>query len=165
MIDQIQEAFPNIEEECLTIINDKHVFIFEDDKAVFVTAKEKRHLHIENKTNDSFYFIQNDDCVMKYEKGGQCDYIILNNENIYFTEIKVAKKNFANHRKDAYSQIKNTFTFYNKKIKFNTDQNLYAFICFPSPRRTINVSALTKRKEFKENYGLNLIEGNYISFE
>src|SRR6187431_1990680 len=164
MINQLREAFPQIEVDCLTTIADKHTFVFEAEKAVFVSDQDKRHLHIENKTNTEFYFIQNDDCVMKTEKGGQCDYVICNNQSVYFTEIKVAKANLANHRKDAYSQLENTFKYYSSLIDFSTVENLNALVCFPSPRRIVKASASTKRKDFKVKYGLNLQEGNYIAF-
>lgn len=84
MINKLREAFPQIETDCLITIIDKHTFVFEEEKAVFVSHKDKHHLHIENKTNTEFYFIQNDDCVMKTEKGGQCDYVICNNQSIFF---------------------------------------------------------------------------------
>lgn len=165
MIIQLREAFPQIETNCLTAITDKHTFVFEAEKGKFVSSKDKYHLHIENKTNTEIYFIQNDDCVMKTVKGGQCDYVICNNQNICFTEIKVAKGNKANHRKDAYDQIENTFKHYFNLIDFSTIENLSALVCFPSPRRIVKASASTKRKEFKVNYRLNLQEGNYISFD
>lgn len=165
MINQLREAFPQIEVDCLTTIKDKHTFVFEAEKAVFVSSRDKHHLHIENKTNTEFYFIQNDDCVMKTVKGGQCDYVICNNQSIYFTEIKVATGNKANHRKDAYDQLENTFKHYSNLIDFSAIENLNALVCFPSPRRIVKASASTKRKEFKVNYRLNLQEGNYISFD
>lgn len=68
MIHQLREAFPEIEVNCLTTITNKHTFVFENQilkKGVFVNDTEKYHLHIENKTNSYFYFVQNDDCVMK----------------------------------------------------------------------------------------------------
>jgi hypothetical protein len=165
MINQLREAFPQIEIDCLTTITDKHTFVFEAEKAVFVSDREKHHLHIENKTNAEYYFIQNDDCVMKTVKGGQCDYVIFNDKIFYFTEIKVAKGNLANHRKEAYSQLENTFKYYSNLIDFSTIENLNALVCFPSPRRIVKASASTKRKEFKVKYRLNLQEANYISFE
>jgi hypothetical protein len=165
MINQLREAFPQIEVDCLKTITDKHTFVFEDEKAFFVSDRNKYHLHIENKTNNEFYFIQNDDCVMKTVKGGQCDYVICNNQSICFTEIKVAKANLANHRKDAYSQLENTFKHYSNLIDFSAIENLNALVCFPNPRRIVKASASTKRKEFKVKYLLNLKEGNYISFE
>jgi hypothetical protein len=165
MINLLREAFPQIEIDCLTTINDKHTFVFEAEKALFVTDKEKHHLHIENKTNEEFYFIQNDDCIMKKVRGGQCDYVICNNQSIYFTELKVATGNLANHRKDAYSQLENTFKYYSNLIDFSTIENLNALVCFPSTRRIVKASTSTKRKEFKVKYRLNLKEGNYISFD
>lgn len=165
MINQLREAFPNIEVDCLNSISDKHTFIFEAEKGIFVTGKDNYHLHIENKTNTEYYFIQNDDCVMKTVKGGQCDYVICNDQSVHFTEIKVAKGNMANHRKDAYGQLENTFKFYSNLIDFTTIESLNALVCFPSPRRIVKASASTKRKEFKVKYKINLQEGNYILFE
>lgn len=165
MINQLREAFPQIETDCLKTITDKHTFVFEAEKAVFVSDKDKYHLHIENKTNNVVHFIQNDDCVMKMVKGGQCDYVICNNQSIYFTEIKVAGGNFAYHRRDAYTQLENTFKHYSNLIDFSTIENLNALVCFPSHRRIIKASASTKRKEFKVKYRINLQEGNYISFD
>ncbi|KAF2515179.1 hypothetical protein [Flavobacterium foetidum] len=164
MIPRLREAFPEIEENCLKTITDKHTFVFESNPVLFVTVKEPWHLHIENKSNDEFYFVQNDDCVMKKVKGGQCDYVICNNKDVFFTEVKVAKGNQANHRKDAYSQLENTFKHYSSLIDFNP-YSLNAVVCLPSKRRIIKASASTKRKEFKDLYKLNLIESNYISFE
>lgn len=164
MIQHLKEAFPEIEANCLKTITDKHTFVFEAETVLFVSAKEPWHLHIENKSNDEFYFIQNDDCVMKKVKGGQCDYVICNNQDVFFTEIKVAKGNQANHRKDAYSQLENTFKHYSNLIDFDS-YSLNAIVCFPSKRRIVKASTSTKRKEFKNAYKLNLIEGNYIAFE
>ena len=166
MINQIQEVFPNID-SCQSILNGNHTFIFEDNelnKGVFVSDKEKYHLHIENKTKTSFHFIQNDDCVMINVKGGQCDYIIFDSKDFYLIDVKVAKGNFSNHRTDAYSQIQNTYKFYSKKIDF-INTNMFGLVCFPSKRRIIKPSASTKRKEFKTRYKIDLKEGNYILFE
>lgn len=165
MINQLREAFPQIEVACLTKIVKRHTFVFEAKKAVFVSDRDKYHLHIENKTNTEFYFIQNDDCVMNMVKGGQCDYVICNNQNVYFVEIKVAVGNLANHRKDAYTQLENTFKYYAKKVNFTNIIDLNALVCFPNKRRIIKSSESTKRKEFKIKYGINLEVGNYISFE
>jgi hypothetical protein len=166
MINKLRTAFPEIEVDCLKTISDKHVFVFEAETGIFVTAKEKYHLHIENKTNASYYFIQNDNCVMKTVKGGQCDYVICNNNSIYFAEIKVAIGNLANHRKEAYKQLENTFKYYSKLIDLSAIESLNALVCFPRKRRIApKASESTKRKEFKNNYRLNLQEGNYIAFE
>lgn len=169
MIDQIREVFPNITEEvCLNSINNKHTFVFEDidnGKGIFVSDKDLYHLHIENNSNDFFHFLQNDNCVMKRIRGGQCDYVIFNQREIHFTDVKVAKGNFQNHRKDAYSQIENTYKYYSDKIVFSNNILLYGLVCFPSKRRIVQSSKSTKRKEFKINYNIDLKEGNYILFE
>lgn len=169
MINQIQEAFPHIiENVCLNSINDKHTFIFEDkeqNKGIIVSDKDNYHLHIENKTKYYFHFLQNDDCVMKNIKGGQCDYVIFNNQSIYFTEIKIAAGHLANHRKNAYDQIENTFKFYSREINFVNDYIVNALVCFPTKRRIVKPSESTKKKEFKIKYQIHLQIGNYILFD
>lgn len=169
MIALIKDAFPHITENvCLSSINNKHTFVFEDNqlnKGVFVSDNKNYHLHIENNTNDYFYFLQNDDCVMKNVKGGQCDYVVLNSNSIHFIDAKIAKGNFSNHRRDAYNQIENTFKYYSQKIDFLEDYYLYGMVCFPSRRRIIQSSKSTKKKEFKTKYKIDLREGNYILFE
>ena len=117
MIHLIHSAFPEIE-NCLSEITSKHLFVFEDNelkKGVFVSDAQPRHLHIENKTNSNFHFVQNDDCVMNNIKSGQCDYVVFNINNFYFIDVKVAKGGFANHRKKAYNQIENTFKYFHRK--------------------------------------------------
>lgn len=164
MIQNLRKAFPGIEKNCLKIINDKHTFVFEADEVLFVSSKDVWHLHIEDKSKSDFYFIQNDNCIMKTVKGGQCDYVICNNQEVFFTEVKVAKGNQANHRKDAYSQLENTYKHYSNLIDFEA-YSLNAVVCFPTKRRIVKASASTKRKEFKDSYKLNLIESNYILFD
>lgn len=169
MIAQVQAAFPDIVENlCLTSINNKHTFVFEDNKqnkGVIVSDQDNYHLHIENNTNDYFHFLQNDGCVMKNIKGGQCDYVAFNSKDFYFIDAKIAKGNFSNHRKEAYNQIENTYKHYSDKINFPKDYFLTGMVCFPSKRRIVQSSKSTKRKEFKVKYNIDLREGNYILFE
>jgi hypothetical protein len=165
MIKVLISEFHHIIVNCLNTIRDKHTFVYEDkdlNRGRFVTSQEQYHLHIENQANESFYFIQNDGCVMNNVRGGQCDYIILNSISIYFTDVKVAKGNYKNHRSDAYKQIENTYKHLVKRIDFPEHFNLHALVCFPSPRRIVKASASTKRREFKEYYNIDLQEGNYI---
>ncbi|MBC5836401.1 hypothetical protein [Flavobacterium muglaense] len=169
MINQLREAFPQIEINCLTTIIDKHTFVFECPefkKGLFVNATKKYHLHIQNNINSQFYFIQNDDCVMKTVKGGQCDYVILNDFSIYFTEIKATKENLSVRRKKGLQQLENTIKFYLNKIDSINLENKNALICFDNNKRIApQASVSSKRKEFKNKYQINLQEGNYILFE
>lgn len=167
MIAVIQEFFSNVE-KCLSLINDKHSYIFEDNelkKGVFVSKTEPKHLHVENSTNNPIYFLHNDDCVMNNVKGGQCDYVIFNSLDFHFIDIKVAKDGFANHKKKAYKQIENTFKFYENKIDFPNNLALHGLVCFPNKKRIIKPSESTKRKEFKTKYNIDLTIGNFILFE
>lgn len=167
MIHLIQDAFPEIQ-NCLSVFYEKHIYVFEDNelkKGVFVDKKKANHLHIENKTNSNYNFVQNDDCVMHNVKGGQCDYVIFNSKDFHFVDVKVAKDNIANHSKKAYLQIENTFKYYSNKINFPENCLLHGLVCFPSKRRIIKSSESSKRKEFKVKYKIDLKVGNYILFE
>ena len=168
MINQILEAFPQIENNCLTAIMDKHTFVFEDPnlkKGVFVSANEKYHLHIQNNINSQYHFIQNDDCVMKSVKGGQCDYVIFNDYCIYFTEIKATNENLSIRRREGLKQLENTIKFYLKQIESFNLETKNALICFEKSKRIApQASVSSKRKEFKNKYQINLQEGNYIEF-
>ncbi len=167
MINLIQDAFPEIQ-NCLSVFNEKHIYVFENNelkKGIFVANTQPKHLHIENKTNSNFHFIQNDDCVMHNVKGGQCDYVIFNSKDFHFVDVKVAKDNIANHSKKAYLQIENTFKYYSNKIDFPENYLLNGLVCFPSKRRIIKPSQSTKRKEFKVRYKIDLKVGNYILLE
>lgn len=169
MIAVIQEAFPEID-NCLSIVADKHSYIYEDSelkKGLFVSKTDEKHLHIENHSNHPFYFLQNDECVMKTEKGGQCDYVVFNNSKFYFIEVKTASKNILNRKTKvrAYDQIENTYKFYSKKIDFSNELFLIGMICVSNSKRIVQTSKSTKRKEFKIKYKIDLQEGNYILFE
>jgi len=170
MIEKILENFPEIQERgCLSEIIEKHLYIIEDlatKKAKFVSKTAENHLHIENSYGFPYYFIQNDACVMQFEDTKQCDYVIFNNLDFYFCEIKVTKNNKtkSNHKLNAYKQLESTYKFYSDKISFSNIV-LHAIIVFPSKKRIVQASKSTKRKEFKVKYKIDLREGNYIVFD
>ena len=169
MITVIQEAFPEIQERgCVTEINEKHLYIIEDlatKKAKFVSKTAENHLHIENSCSSTYYFIQNDACVMQFEDTKQCDYVIFNNLDFYFCEIKVAIKikTKSNHKLNAYKQLESTYKFYSDKISFSNIV-LHAIIVFPSKKRIVQASSSSKRKAFKVAFNIDLKETNYIHF-
>ena len=75
MIIDFLEVFPS-KDSCINLISEKHIFVYEDStlkKGIFVKANEVHHIHIQNDIDDDCFFVQNDDCVMISEKGGQCD--------------------------------------------------------------------------------------------
>ena len=166
MINKLKNVFPDlVEDGCYKLISEKHTFIFENEKAFFV-KKQPFHLHIENKTNQDIHFLQNDNCIMKNNDGKQCDYVIFNASNIYFTEVKVTKNNLSNHRKEAIKQLENTIKFYSKLYDLKNFEQLKAVICFKNLKRIApQASTSSKQKEVKQKYNVNLEIGNYILFE
>ena len=154
MIDELLSFFGNIIcNGCLISINNKHSFVRDDintKKGVFVEAIDKYHVHLEKTHNKDLIFIQNDDCVMSSEKGGQCDFIIYDDETVFFSEIKATKENLSNRRKEALKQLENTIKFYFKKELFINHEKKNALITFDNNKRIApQASKSTKRKEFK----------------
>ncbi|SIR25126.1 hypothetical protein [Chryseobacterium sp. RU33C] len=167
------ERFFDQKDLCILEILDKHTFIYEDEvskKGVFVQDNEIYHIHIENLKRENFHFIQNDDCVMKSVEGGQCDYVVFNNEHLHFVEVKATNQNLKTHKKKLYRQLENTFKYYKGFMeKFEAK---HALVCFESinPRgyvkRKIPQSSNSEKKVlFKMLYNIELVEGNYIKLE
>ncbi|MCT3833953.1 hypothetical protein HZQ12_10450 [Elizabethkingia anophelis] len=162
-------------EICIFEILKEHTFIYEDEiskKGKFVEANEKYHVHIQKKNTSDIncHFVQNDDCVMINYIGGQCDYVFFNEKDIHFVEVKGTHQNLKVHKKKLYNQLENTFKFYQSFLGLFT--NKFALVCFESvnsrgyiKRRIPQSSKSEKNKLFKRNYGINLLEGNYIKFE
>lgn len=78
MIDSFLTDFPD-KLTCSQEVLDKHIFIYDDPvlkKGTFVNADESFHVHIQNERSGSYYFIQNDECIMLSVKGGQCDFVL-----------------------------------------------------------------------------------------
>lgn len=172
MIGDFLYVFPT-KNLCINEISGKHKFVYEHPtlkKGIFVNGDEIHHVHIENTLNENYLFVQNDDCVMISVKGGQCDYVIFNSEQIHFVEIKATDENLKNHKQKIYKQLENTFKYYKDFLeKF---ENKFALACFES----INKRGYTKRKIpqssksekkllFKMKYNIELLEGNFIKFD
>jgi Holliday junction resolvase-like predicted endonuclease len=175
MIESFLEVFPS-REKCVTEISNKHSFVYEHPdlkKGVFVNDNEIFHVHIENDSFENYHFVQNDDCVMKSVKGGQCDYVVFNKEIIHFIEVKASKgtlKTISSLKKDVYKQLENTFKFYMDFLeKF---ENRFALACFENvnhrgyTKRKIPQSSKSEKKLlFKMKYNIELLEGNFIKFD
>lgn len=172
MINEFDHLFESTE-LCRIEVFNRHTFVYENEiskKGIFVLDSEVYHVHIENLNKKSFHFIQNDDCVMKSIKGGQCDYVIFNNEHIHFIEVKATNQNLKTHKQKLYKQLENTFKYYKEFIeKFETK---YALVCFESinprgyvKRRIPQSSNSEKKILFKMLYNIELVEGNYIKLE
>jgi len=172
MIAEFNNLFP-LKNLCCTEIFDKHKFVYDDEalkKGVFVVAHKLYHIHIENNINESYHFVQNDNCVMLSEKNGQCDFVIFNSNKIHFIEIKATEDNKANHRKKIYKQLESTFKYYKEFLEnFETKEALAVFESVNprgfTKRRIPQSSKSEKKVLFKIKYNIELFEGNYIKFE
>lgn len=172
MIDSFLTDFPD-KLTCSQEVLDKHIFIYDDPvlkKGTFVNADESFHVHIQNERSGSYYFIQNDECIMLSVKGGQCDFVLFNKETIHFIEVKATNDNLSTHKKKVYKQLENTFRYYRDFLE--NFEFRFALACFESvnskgyTKRKIPQSSKSEKKVlFKLKYNIELLEGNYIRLE
>lgn len=166
-IEQFLARFPNLEKDiCYKILKDS-VYYLEDIKdaiTIFKIEEEYWNLCIDNNNSKEILLIENEFSVMKNEKSKKCDWVLFENNNLYFVESKDVKPRSRNkERKDAIKQLIATIEFYSSKIDLSTTQ-LFSQICFKSNSRIIKTGDQTRKKIFKQ-YNSDFTEGNYILFE
>jgi hypothetical protein len=157
MISEFKSIFKD-KSTCLIEINDNVLYIAEEKKfAKFVGKDDDFHFKVVNENSIKYHFIQNDDCVMKSFKGGQCDWIITHENTFIFIENKenLKIKSTSKNQNKAYKQLINTHIFYSSKLNF-TNKNIKAVITL-SKMKVSNTSHSTKRAEFKEKYNIDLL--------
>lgn len=166
-IEKLLAHFPNLEKNiCYKTLND-HVYYLEDIKDAitrFKLEKEYWNLCIENDNSKEILLFENEFSVMKNEKSKKCDWVLFENNNLYFIESKDVKPRSRNkERKDAIKQLIASIEFFSSKIDLSTT-NLFSQICFKSKSRIIKTGDQARKKIFSQ-YNSDFTEGNYISFD
>lgn len=166
-IKQLLAHFPNLEKDiCYKTLKDP-VYYLEDIKDAITSFKfeeEYWNLCIENDNSKEILLLENEFSVMKNETSKKCDWVLFENNNLYFVESKDVKPRSRNkERKDAIKQLIATIEFYSSKIDLSTT-NLFSQICFKSNSRIIKTGDQARKKTFSQ-YNSDFTEGNYISFD
>lgn len=168
MIDILKSEIGKSINKCHQKTRKETFFVLENEKnkGVLVNGTDEYHLAISNPRKTEIYLIQNEECVMHSKDGKQCDWILLNKDELYFIENKKVKNKSRkrNAKNEAYKQFESTFSFYSKAILRLGDKNLFAIVCFPSKLRVPSSSESTKKKEFRRKYNINLLVQNFIEF-
>lgn len=166
-IEQLLAYFPNLEKGiCYKTLKDS-VYYLEDIKDAITNFKfeeEYWNLCIENGNSKEILLFENEFSVMKNETSKKCDWVLFENNNLYFVESKDVKIRSRNkERKDAVKQLIATIEFYSSKIDLSNTQ-LFSQICFKSNSRIIKTGDQARKKIFSQ-YNSDFTQGNYISFD
>jgi hypothetical protein len=166
-VEQLLAHFPNLEKDiCYKILKDS-VYYLEDVKDAITRFKFKEeywNLCIENYNSKEILLLENDSSVMKNEDSKKCDWVLFENNKLYFVESKDVKLSSRNkERGDAIKQLIATIEFYNSTIDLSTTK-LFSQICFKSKSKIIKTGDQARKKIFSQ-YNSDFTEGNYISFD
>jgi hypothetical protein len=178
----LETALGNCKFQHLCTCNTKHSFE-ETNEAVFyvydeeggqnqnpsriVNGEEDFQLTIHNENKKNICFVKTDKCLVVEEKGLQkCDCLVFDDKQFFFVEIKTCKSGKrAERRREVIPQLKSTIDLLLENKIDLKEFKTTALICFKTTfPRIIQASQKTAAAIFKENYNIDLAEGNEIVF-
>lgn len=164
---QFLTHFPDLEKDICYKNLTNSVYYLEDIKDAITSFKSEEeywNLCVENDNLKEILFLENEFSVMKNETSKKCDWVLFENNNLYFIESKDVKmRGRAKERKDAIKQLIATIEFYNSRIDL-TPIKLFSQVCFKSNSRIIKPGDQARKKTFSQ-YNSDFTEGNHIVFE
>lgn len=108
-LEELLAIFPDLEKDtCYKILNDS-VYYLEDIKDAVTSFKfeeEYWNLCLENDNSKEILLLENEFSIMKNEVSKKCDWVLFENNNLYFIESKDVKpRNRRKERNDATKQL------------------------------------------------------------
>lgn len=165
--EELLANFSDLEKDVCYKILDNSVYYLEEIKDSTVqlkTEEEYWNLCLENENLREILFLENEYSIMKNEDSKKCDWVIFENNNIYFIESKDVKlRGRKKERIDATKQLITTIEFYKTKINLDT-VTIFSQICFKSNSRIVKAGDQARKVLFKQ-YNSEFSEGNLIKFE
>jgi hypothetical protein len=166
-IEELLVNFPNLERNiCYKTLNNSIYYLedIKDDITKFKSEEEYWNLCIENFNTKEFLLLENEYSIMKNENTKKCDWVIFENNTIFFIESKDVKPRSRNkERKDAIKQLIATINFYQSKIDISK-LTIFSQICFKSNSKIIKTGDQARKILFKQ-LNSEFTEGNYITFK
>lgn len=130
-----------------------------------VTLDLEHQLLVNNQAHKTINVVKTDKCLFTNDVS-KCDCLLFNDEKFYIVEIKSSGKNTRGEQRNrAVEQLGSTLKIL-RDAAINLDNfSVKAVICFKSiGRYPVKTSLLSKQATFKEQYSVNLEEGNTIEF-
>ena len=149
--EELLANFPYLKKDICYRILENSVYYLEEIKdsvVEFKSEEEYWNLCLENENLKEILFLENEFSVMKNETTKKCDWVLFQNNNIYFIESKDVKPRSRNkERNDAIKQLIASIEYYNSKIDLSTI-TIYSQICFKSNSRTIKAGDQARKVLF-----------------
>ena len=118
--EELLANFPYLKKDICYRILENSVYYLEEIKdsvVEFKSEEEYWNLCLENENLKEILFLENEFSVMKNETTKKCDWVLFQNNNIYFIESKDVKPRSRNkERNDAIKQLIASIEYYNSKI-------------------------------------------------
>lgn len=166
-LEELLNVLPQVNTEgAYQILNDKTYYLEEikDSTVVFKQEDDYWNLAIQNDSNKTVIFIENEMYVMKDINSKKCDWVLLESNYIHFVESKDVKpRNRKKERKDAVKQLTATLDYYVSKLDLST-QSISVMICFKSASKIVKSGDQLRKLFFKETYDADFFEGNVIEY-
>jgi hypothetical protein len=166
-IEELLANFTDLEKNiCYKTLKDSVYYLedIKDEITKFKLEEEYWNLCLENNRLKEILLLENEFSVMKNELSKKCDWVIFENNTIFFIESKDVKPRSRNkERKDAIKQLIATINFYQSKIDLSK-LTIFSQICFKSNSKIIKTGDQARKIIFKQ-LNSEFTEGNYITIE
>ncbi len=124
--EELLANFPYLKKDICYRILENSVYYLEEIKdsvVEFKSEEEYWNLCLENENLKEILFLENEFSVMKNETTKKCDWVLFQNNNIYFIESKDVKPRSRNkERNDAIKQLIASIEYYNSKIDLSNSR-------------------------------------------
>ena len=174
MKEAIENSFPQvINGGCLEVETRFLFHIYDsnvDPRHCHISQQETGGIHftVNNPENDEIHFLAIDKCVFDDLGSSRCDFAVLTNSVFCFIKIKDVKmRGRQKARINAQKQLSNTINeFLEQGISF-ANYHLEAIICFVhyDLYPAITATSIDAVVEFEEQFGAELLIGNYRAFQ
>nr|WP_315158679.1 hypothetical protein [uncultured Flavobacterium sp.] len=165
--EELLANFPDLEKDVCYRLLDDLVYYLEDVKDAitnFKSEEEYWNLCLENDSSKEILLLENEFSIMKNEVSKKCDWVLFENNNLYFVESKDVKmRGRAKERIDATKQLIASIVFYKSKMEL-TAVTIFSKICFKSKSKIIKSGDQARKVLFKQ-FDSEFTEANHIIFE
>lgn len=156
-------------DECLKVVSEAKIEIYEHDElkcsCIRETENEPVHFTIHNTNKSAIHFLAIDNCILNtQDEVKRCDFVFSDLRKICFVELKNARKNRGERRKEANAQLESTISHFKSKLDLSP-YHLEAFLAVGNLKHTrpaFNASNQNAKLYFREKYAVELYEGNEV---
>lgn len=135
-------------------------------KCIIVANAATAHFTAKNPAGKDITFIAIDQCIWDHTSGHRkCDFAITDASIFYFVEIKDTSNTTSKHKNKAVTQLEESIKRFQAAINFAgmACKAIISFRWIPT-KPAVSTSIQIAKVRFWNNYSVDLLEGNEISF-